>query len=214
MIKVLLVDDHELVRTGIEHLLNEAEGICVIGVASSGEEAIERVDFLCPDVVLMDINMPGIGGIEASRKISQRHPEIKIVALTVYSDGPFPQQLMNVGAHGYISKNSPLAELVAALWTVFHGKRYLSVDVANSMALTHLQQHGRGSPFQQLSQRELQVVTLTLQGRSIQEMSELLSISPKTISTYRYRVYEKVGVRNDVELTRLAIKYKLVDESS
>ena len=213
MVNVLLVDDHELVRTGIEHLLQESDGINVVGVACSGEEAIEQVDLLMPDVVLMDVNMPGIGGIEASRKISQKHPGIKIIALTIYADGPFPQRLMNAGAVGYISKSSPVSELVSAVWTVFGGRRYLSVDVASEMALSQLQ-GSKASPFDQLSQRELQVVTMTLQGKSIHEMSELLKISAKTVSTYRYRVYDKLDVKNDVELTRLAIKYKLIDDAA
>ncbi len=212
MVNVLLVDDHELVRTGIEHLLKESSGINVVGVACSGEEAIEQVEQLRPDVVLMDINMPGIGGIEASRKINQRHPEVKIVALTVHADGPFPQRLLNAGAHGYISKSSPVSELVSAVWTVFHGKRYLSADVASELAFANLH-GGRESPFNQLSQRELQVVTMTLQGKSIQEMSDLLTISVKTVSTYRYRVYDKLEVKNDVELTRLAMKYGLIDDA-
>lgn len=213
MVNVLLVDDHELVRTGIEHLLKESSGINVVGVACSGEEAIEQVDHLRPDVVLMDINMPGIGGIEASRKISRRYPDVKIIALTVHADGPFPQRLLSAGAHGYISKSSPVNELVSAVWSVFNGRRYLSADVASEMAFANLH-GGSESPFSQLSQRELQVVTMTLQGKSIQEMSKLLAISVKTVSTYRYRVYDKLCIKNDVELTRLATKYRLIDDSA
>jgi two-component system invasion response regulator UvrY len=213
MVKVLLVDDHELVRSGIEHLLNESSGIGVVGVASSGEEAIDKVESLRPDVILMDISMPGIGGIEASRKISQKHPEIKIIALSVHADGPFPHHLLRAGAHGFISKSCPVTELITAIWSVYRGKKYLSTDVANQLALASLPGN-QSSPFDSLSQREMQIVILTLQSKSIQEIAEMLSISPKTVNTYRYRVYEKVAVKNDVELTRLATKYKLITDTA
>ncbi len=212
MIGVLLVDDHELVRTGIEHLLNKTTGITVVGVASSGEEAIERVAELDPDVVLMDINMPGIGGIEASRKLYHKFPDIKVIALSVHVDGPFPYHLLRIGAHGFISKGSPVAEMVNAIQIVHRGKRYLCTDVANKLALASIPGN-MVSPFEQLSQREMQVVILTLQGNSIQEIADMLLISPKTVNTYRYRVYDKLAVKNDVELTRLAIRYKLNDDS-
>jgi two-component system invasion response regulator UvrY len=212
MINILLVDDHELVRTGIEHLLNEAEDMRVIGVACSGEEAIEQTDRLKPDLVLMDINMPGIGGIEACRKISQKHPQVKIVALSVYADGPFPHQLLSLGAHGYVSKNCPIDELITAIRIVSDGKRYLSQDVASSLALAKLPGQS-SSPFNDLSYRELQVVIMTLQGRSIQDMADMLTISPKTVNTYRYRAYDKLSVKNDVELTRLATKYDLISDT-
>jgi len=209
MVNVLLVDDHELVRTGIQHLLAENAAINVIGVASSGEEAVKMVDALQPDVVLMDINMPGIGGIEASRKINKKHPKIKIIALSALSDGPIPQQLLNAGAQGYVSKSCSVTELINAVMTVQGGKRYLSFDVANQLALSHVPGSQTGSPFEQLSQRELQIVMLTLQGRDVGEMADLLLISPKTVSTYRYRVYGKLGVKNDVELMRLSMKHNL-----
>ena len=212
MIDILLVDDHELVRTGIEHLLNEAEGMKVIGVACSGEEAIEQTDRLKPDLILMDINMPGIGGIEACRKISQKHPQVRIVALSVYADEPFPHQLMSLGAHGYVSKNCPISELTNAIRLVSDGKRYLSQDVANKIALAK-QPDQTPSPFNELSYRELQVVIMTVEGRSIQDMADMLSISPKTVNTYRYRAYEKLSVKNDVELTRLAARYDLINDT-
>ncbi len=209
MVNVLLVDDHELVRTGIQHLLTENAAINVVGVASSGEEAVKMVDALQPDVVLMDINMPGIGGIEASRKINKKHPKIKIIALSALSDGPIPQQLLNAGAQGYVSKSCSVTELINAVMTVQGGKRYLSFDVANQLALSHVPGSQTGSPFEQLSQRELQIVMLTLQGWDVGEMADLLLISPKTVSTYRYRVYGKLGVKNDVELMRLSMKHNL-----
>lgn len=210
MISVLLVDDHELVRTGIEALLNAAEDIIVVGVAKSGEEAVHAVENLSPDVVLMDVNMPGIGGVEASRRILQHDPDVKIVALSVHNDGPIPQQLLKLGVLGFISKGSPVDEMIHAIRKVTEGKRYLGSDVANNLALQGLPGNN-GSPFARLSQREAEVVTLILQGKTIQEMAEMLVLSDKTVNTYRYRLYEKLQIKNDVELTRLAVKFGHID---
>jgi two-component system invasion response regulator UvrY len=165
-----------------------------------------------PDVVLMDINMPGIGGIEASRKISKKHPTIKIIVLSVYADGPYPQQLMSIGAYGFISKGCPVTELINAIRTVHGGKRYLSADVASEIALSHIPGLDHASPFEHLSQRELQITIMTLQGRQVQEIGDMLMISPKTVSTYRHRLYKKLGVKNDVELMRLSIKFNLLKD--
>jgi two-component system invasion response regulator UvrY len=213
MVNVLLVDDHELVRTGIQYLLAENDAITVVGVACSGEEAIKMVDALKPDVVLMDIHMPGIGGIEASRKIRKRHPNVKIITLSALSDGPIPQQFLSAGAQGYISKSCSVTELINAVMTVYNGKRYLSLDVANQIALSHVEGQ-TGSPFEQLSERELQIVLLALQGREVGEIARMLTISPKTVSTYRYRVYDKLVVKNDMELMRLSMKHNLITDTT
>jgi two-component system, NarL family, invasion response regulator UvrY len=206
MIRILLVDDHEIVRTGIAALLNAADDVTVVGVAQSGEQAVEQVVLLSADVVLMDINMPGIGGVEACRRILRRDPNVKIVAISVHSDGPIPQQLLKLGVMGFISKGSSVDEMVLAIRKVVTGKRYLCTEVANNLALQGLP-GSLESPFEKLSQREAEVVTLILQGKSIQEMADMLVISPKTVNTYRYRLYEKLHVKNDVELTRLAVKF-------
>lgn len=210
MIKVLLVDDHELVRTGIEVLLNSQEDIEVVGVAQCGEAALEQLNDISPDVVLMDINMPGIGGIEACRRILQQHKKINVIALSIHNDGPIPQQLLKLGAVGFISKGSAVEEMVAAIHTVMSGKRYLCSEVANNLAFQSLPGEN-DSPFEKLSQRESEVVNLILQGKSIKEMSEILVLSDKTVNTYRYRLYDKLKIKNDVELTRLAVKFGLIE---
>jgi len=210
MISVLLVDDHELVRTGIEALLNAAEDITVVGVAKSGEEAVDAVIDLSADVVLMDVNMPGIGGVEACRRILQRDPEVKIIAVSVHNDGPIPHQLLKLGVLGFISKGSPVDEMINAIRTVMTGKRYMCSEVANNLAFQGLPGSNE-SPFSKLSQREAEVVTLILQGKTIQEMSEMLALSDKTVNTYRYRLYDKLQIKNDVELTRLAVKFSHID---
>ena len=210
MINTVLVEDQELVRTGIEALLSTAENINVIGLASTGEEAIVTVKELSPDVVLMDINMPGIGGVEACRRIIQRHPDVKIIALTVHKDGPVPQQLLKLGVPGFISKSSTAEEMVNAIQQVVSGKRYFCTDVANNLAFSSVLDGG-SSPFDKLSQRETEVVSLILQGKTIQEMSDMLAISDKTINTYRYRIYEKLQIKNDVALTCLAVKFDFID---
>lgn len=212
MINVLIVDDHELVRTGIGSLLNSIDDISVISFAECGEEAIIAVEDLLPDIVLMDINMPGIGGIEACRRLLQHHPGIKIIGMSVHNDGPIPPQILKLGVQGFLSKSSSVDEMVNAVRQVISGKRYISFDVANNLALSMLIDN-EGSPFERLSQREIEVVVLILQGKSIQEMAEDLSLSDKTINTYRYRIYKKLGIRNDVELALMSVKYNFIDSS-
>lgn len=210
MIKILLVDDHELVRTGFESLLNAASDLTVVGVCSSGEEALEMVEEHLPDIILMDINMPGMGGEEACRRMLKKLPDAKIIALSVCNDGPVPQRLLKMGVLGFISKGSSAEEMVSAIRIVMSGKRYLCSEVANNLAFRSIAED-EPSPFTKLSQRESQVVNLILQGKSIQEMSDILVISDKTVNTYRYRLYSKLKVKNDVELTRLAVKYNLLE---
>jgi two-component system invasion response regulator UvrY len=206
MINVLLVDDQELVRTGIESLLNAASGISVVGVASCGEQAVLFTEQLCPDVILMDVNMPGIGGIEACRRILQMYPNIKIIALSGDSDSLIPGQLLKLGAMGFLSKNSPVDEMVEAIHKAMLGVPYLCKEVILNLAESSLE-NLKGNPFAQLSKRETQVVNLILQGFDIQEIVTTLNITDKSVNTYRYRLSKKLHIKNNVELTRLAAKW-------
>jgi two-component system invasion response regulator UvrY len=210
MISVLLVDDHQLVRTGIQALLNSDKEIQVVAVADSGEQAIDMVGELAPDIILMDVSMPGIGGVEASRRILRQYPNIKIIGVSAYNDGPIPQQLLKLGVLGFISKSSSADEMICAIRKAIEGKRYLCSDVANNLAFQSMFETQQ-SPFVKLSQREAEIVTLILQGKTIPEMAEMLSISSKTVNTYRYRLYDKLKIKNDVELTRLAVKFGHID---
>jgi len=210
MISVLLVDDHELVRTGIEALLNKADDVKVLRVAKSGEEAITAVNEVPIDVVMMDVKMPGIGGIEACRQILQKNSEIKIIALSILNNGPIPNQLLRLGVLGFVSKNTPVDEMLQAIRTVAEGKIYICLEVASNLAFQGLL-GANESPFAKLSQRESEIVGLILQGKTIKEMAEMLTLSDKTINTYRYRLYDKLKIKNDVELTCLAIKFDHFD---
>lgn len=211
MIKILLADDHALVRTGIEALLNAVDDIEVVGVAMSGEEAVELAGKVAPDIILMDVNMPGIGGLEACSQILKSKPDTKIIAISVCNDGPIPNRLFKLGVLGFVSKGSPLDEMIHAIRSVMDGRRYLCSEVTNNMKLHAL--NGEDSPFSKLSQRETEVAILILQGKSIPEMSDMLTLSDKTINTYRYRLYEKLNIKNDVELTRLAIRFNYIDSN-
>jgi two-component system invasion response regulator UvrY len=209
MIRVLLVDDHELVRTGIRRLLEEAGDIEVVGEAADGDEALKVARKVSPDVVLMDLNMPGMGGIEATRRLIRLQPGAKVIALTVLDDAPFPARLSEAGALGYLSKGCPAAEVIEAVRTVHRGGRYIAVSVARK----HMLADWRGAvatPFEALSSREMQVTMMILEGQRTQEISDALSLSPKTVSTYRQRIYEKLNVKTDVELTRLAYRHGLI----
>lgn len=212
MINVLLVDDHELIRTGIRRLLTDVKGINVYSEAPSGEAAIEAVRERQPDVVLMDVSMPGIGGMEATRRLTHMYPDLKVIILTVHTDDPFPAQLLKAGAVGYLSKGCNVDEMVHAIHQVIAGKRYISPTVAQTLAISMLP--GTESPFERLSQRELQVMMMLVDGNKMTDISKKLCLSPKTISTYRARLYEKLGVHNDAELTRLAMRHGILDNIS
>ncbi len=205
MIKILLADDHELVRTGIEAILNACDDICVVGVAKSGEEAVEKVSVLSVDVVLMDIDMHGISVLEACCQILQNNAEAKIIVISVNNNSHIPPELFKLGVSGFISKESPVEEMINAIRKVVSGDRYLSFDTVYNLASRCLPEYYE-SPFLKLSRREAEVVTLILQGKSIKEMSNMLILSDKTVNTYRYRLYDKLKIKNDVELTRLAYK--------
>ncbi|MFB4204697.1 UvrY/SirA/GacA family response regulator transcription factor [Arhodomonas sp. KWT2] len=211
MTRVLLVDDHQLVRAGINRLLADAGDISVVGEAGSGEEALRLVTSERPDVVLMDVHMPGIGGLEATRKLLRADPELRVIALTVHVSEPYPSSLLEAGAMGYVTKGCDEREIVRAIRTVMRGERYLGADIAQRMAIAGLD--GADKPFEKLSRREMQVMMMITEGHRPQEISDRLNLSPKTVSTYRHRLYEKLGVSNDVALTRLVIRYGLVDES-
>lgn len=209
-ITVLLVDDHDLVRAGIKSLLGSVPGIKVIGEATCGEDAVRLVREKKPHVVLMDVRMPGIGGLEATRKLVRAHPETKVIALTVCDEEPFPSKLLQAGAAGYLTKGSDLEEMIQAIHAVHSGQRYISPEVAQQLAFKHLSDEGQ-SPFDVLSEREMQVLLMITSGQKVQNISDKLCLSPKTVNSYRYRIFDKLRVHSDVELTHLALRHGLLD---
>ncbi len=211
MIRIMLVDDHELVRTGFKLILDDAEDIDVVAEASSGEDAIKMIPEVSPDLVLMDINMPGIGGIEATRTIKRKHPNVQVIVVTVHSEAPFPSKLHEAGALGYLTKGCPSSELLDAVRTVVNGKPFLSADVAQKLSLAKLSGVDSELPFESLSKREMQVLMLIVQGTKNQDISDTLCVSPKTVSTYRHRLFEKLGIQTDAELTMLAIRHGIAE---
>lgn len=210
MIRVLVVDDHKLVRAGLISILATDPDIEVVGEADSGEEAVEKAHKLVPDLVLMDVSMPGIGGIEATRKVRHQHPNIRVIALTAFIDAPYPEQLHDAGAQGYLTKDCPAEELFDAIHTVLAGRHFIATEVSKRMTLARLTGVNTDSPFSTLSQREMQVMLMITQGQKTQDISDALCLSPKTVSTYRHRLFEKLGVDTDVELTHLALRYGLI----
>ena len=213
MIRVLVVDDHQLVRVGTSRLLADIEGFEIVAQAGSGEQAIEMVRDLKPDVVLMDVQMPGIGGLEATRRCLRVDPELKIVAVSVHEDEPYPSKLMNVGAVGYLTKRADVEEMVRAIRKVVAGQRYISSEIAQQLALRPFSPED-ASPFDVLSDREMQITLMVISGHKVPKIAKNLSLSSKTVNSYRYRIFDKLSINNDVGLTKLAIKYGIIDSEA
>jgi two-component system, NarL family, invasion response regulator UvrY len=207
MINVLVVDDHDLIRAGLARMLKDDPHIKVVGEAASGEEALTAVRTLQPDVVLMDLKMPGIGGLEATRRIKKSHEKVRVVVVSAFIDDPFLDRVMESGASAYVSKNSHISEMIKAIKVVADGQRYVSPDIAQAMAL----KQSNGSPFAQLSERELQIAMMIIDCQKVQHISDKLCLSPKTVNTYRYRIFEKLEINSDVELALAAVKHGLLD---
>ncbi len=193
-------------------MLADIDGLQVVGQAESGEESLIKARELKPDVVLMDVKMPGIGGLEATRKLLRSHPDIKVVEVTVCEEDPFPTRLLQAGAAGYLTKGAGLPEMVQAIRLVFAGQRYISPQIAQQLAIKSFQPTN-DSPFDALSEREIQIALMIVGCQKVQIISDKLCLSPKTVNTYRYRIFEKLSISSDVELTLLAVRHGMVDAS-
>ena len=209
MIRVLVVDDHDLVRMGISRMLADSPDIEVVGEADSGDMAIKLAKQLIPNVILLDVNMPNIGGLEATKRLVQLDIGVKILAVSSMVSQPYPSMLLKAGAHGYITKGTPLDEMIRAIKKLNQGGRYFSHDVADQLVEVMLSDNA-ASPFDLLSDREKQVAMMVVNCQSPQQIADQLFVSVKTINTYRYRIYEKVGVDSDVKLTHMAIRHGLI----
>jgi len=209
MIRTLLVDDHTLVRTALGHLIQSAGDIQIVAEAESGEDALKKLREEPVDVVLCDILMPGIGGMETIRRIRARDEKIGLVAITAQVDVSLARNVLAEGVHAYVTKDAPADELIEAIRHAFRRDRFVSSRIAREIALSSTK--GDVDPFDALSGREMQVLMMILEGTSNQQISERLCLSPKTVSTYRTRLLEKLGVSNDIELLRLAARQGLVE---
>ncbi|MGV2874133.1 UvrY/SirA/GacA family response regulator transcription factor [Colwellia sp. E150_009] len=210
MINILLVDDHELVRSGVNRILNEVKGFKVIHECETGEDAIKYCRKTEPDVILMDMDMPGMGGLEATKKILRIAPDIQVIILTAHTENPFPTKVMQIGAAGFLTKGAGPNEMINAIRAVHSGQRYLPAEIAQQMALSQFKSVEE-NPFSELSDRELQIMLMITRGEKVPDISENLHLSTKTINSYRYRMFEKLGVGNDVELTHLAIRHGMIN---
>ncbi|KRG67807.1 MAG: response regulator [Stenotrophomonas sp.] len=208
-ISVFLIDDHALVRTGIRMILSGQTGIEVIGEADSGDIALPQIRRLKPDVVLCDLHLPGLSGLEITERIVKGDHGTRVIIVSVLEDGPMPKRLLEAGASGYVGKGGDSKELIRAIHDVAIGKRYLATSIAQNLALSNLE--GGASPFDLLSPRELEVALLLIQGHRQEEIARRLSLSAKTVNTHKARLFQKLGVQDNIALARLAAQYGVGD---
>ncbi len=210
MIRILLVDDHAVVRTGFRLLLQAQADISVIAEAESGETACQRYLELTPDVVVMDLAMPGMGGLEALRRIRARHPQARVLALSAHDDPMHARRALREGALGFLSKRSAPEALIEAVTTVAANRRYLDVSLAQKLALADLDGAAK-SPIERLSEREFEVFIRLARGETVQRIADDLKLSASTVGTHLYNIKQKLAVVNQSELTLLAIRHGLIE---
>lgn len=208
-IRVFLLDDHALVRSGMRMMLSAETDIEVVGEADTGEIALPMIRKLMPDVVLCDLHLPGISGLEVTERIVKGGYDCKVVVVSVLEDGPIPKRLIEAGASGYVGKAGDAAELLRAVRDVARGKRFLANGVAQHLALAGI--GGGTSPFDSLSPRELEVAMLLAQGLRQEEIAKRLSLSAKTVNTHKARLFEKLEIQDSIALARLCSQYGLSD---
>jgi two-component system, NarL family, invasion response regulator UvrY len=210
MRKVLIVDDHVVVRDGVKRLLDEQSGTISCGEAGTPEEALRMALAEEWDAVILDISFAGKSGLEILKELKQIRPRLPVLVLTMHSEEQYARRVFKAGAAGFITKNSPRAELSKAIHKVMDGGKYLSTALAEKLIID-LERGADRPPDETLSDREFQVMCLIASGKTLSEIAELLSLSDKTISTYRARLMEKMGMRTNAELTHYAIHNKIVD---
>ena len=209
MVRVMLVDDHAVVRMGFKLLLEGAEDISVVAEAESGEEALKTFQAHAPDVLVMDISMPGIGGLETIDRVLAKEGGQKILVLSGHEDVMHARSVLKAGAIGYLTKRSAADALIEAVRTVFRGKTYLEPQIAQEMAVEQVS--GNKDPVDSLSEKEFKVFIALAKGQSVQEIAEVMSLSPRTVGTHLYNIKQKLGASNSAELAIIAMRSGLID---
>jgi two-component system invasion response regulator UvrY len=210
LIRILLVDDHAVVRTGFRLLLQSQADLSVIAEAESGESACQRYLEFSPDVVVMDLAMPGMGGLEALRRIHARDPQSRVLALSAHDDPMHARRALQEGALGFLSKRSAPDDLIAAVNAVAAGRRYIDANLAQKLAIAQIDGTAQ-SPIDRLSEREFEVFLRLARGATVQRIAEDLKLSASTIGTHLYNIKQKLGLVNQAELTLLAIRQGLIE---
>jgi len=205
----MLVDDHAVVRMGFKLLLQTCDEIAVVAEADSGEAACQMYESVAPDVVVTDIAMAGMGGIETIKRLLARDPQAKVLALSAYEDTSYPKRALQAGALGYLSKRSAPQALIDAIRTVASGQRYLDAQIAQRMAVQGI--HGDQGPVDRLSAREFEVFVQLAHGQSVLQISETLKLSSSTVGTHLYNIKQKLGLANQAEMTLLAVRHGLIE---
>ena len=217
-IRVVLADDHTIVRKGLSSLLEGEECIEVIGEAEDGREAIKLVEKLRPDIVVMDIAMPGLNGLEATRRLKRLYPEIKVLILSMYANEEYVFQTLQAGAQGYLVKKAAPSELVSAIKAISQGNSFLSPSISRTVIDEYIRRADKISEgddaFQTLTARETEVLQLIAEGLKNREIAELLFISIKTVETHRAHVMDKLGIHSTAELTQYAISKGIISSDT
>ncbi|MCW5626061.1 MAG: response regulator transcription factor [Burkholderiales bacterium] len=208
-IKVMLADDHAVVRMGFRLLLETSSDIRVVAEAENGEEAVRRVQEIHPDVLVLDLSMPGIGGLEALSRIIARDPAVKILVLTAHEDAMHARRVLKAGALGYLSKRSAAEALIHAIRQVYAGKTFLEPSIAQEMAMQQLS--GERNPVDMLSEKEFKVFLALARGQSVADIAQVMSLSPRTIGTHLYNIKQKLGASNSAELAIIAMRHQLLE---
>jgi len=211
MIKVLLADDHSIVRAGLRRIVEESGDMVVVAEAADGREAIQQTHETVPDVAVIDISMPGMDGLEVVSQLRSYYAKLPILILTMHEEEQYVIRAIGAGAMGYITKRSAPEQLVKAIRKVYAGGRYLTEEAAESLALRMASGARGDSLLDPLSNREIQVLRSLALGQTTREIAEGYNISVKTVDTYRFRLLQKLNLRNNVELTRFAIQNRLVE---
>ena len=209
MIRIVLVDDHTLVRTGLRLILEQQPDMEIAGEADDGERGLTLIKRVQPDIALVDVHMPRFSGVEVTERVRRAKLKTRVVILSMAGDAPFPRRLLDAGASGYLTKGCPADELLKAVRQVADGRRYIGNDIAQQMALESM--HETASPFTELSARELEVAMMLAQGKTAQSIAGRLKLSAKTVATYKYRLFEKLGIDNVVALAHLAHRHGLTE---
>lgn len=210
MIRVLIVEDHELARAGLRRILEESPDIAGVCEAENGEAAIALCRSQPPDIVLLDINLPGLTAFEITRRLRHISSDCRVIILAHHAKSPYPIRLLDAGARGYLTRDCDAQELLRAVRTVHAGTTYIGAEAAKQLALSILPGTAE-SPFDELSAREMEVMLKLTEGTRVSDIASMMCLSPKTIATYKYRIYDKLGTRNEVGLLRMAMRYGLLE---